>query len=310
MTARDFRRRGLEASACLVDMGLTAALGFALQQPWLALGAHCCFTLGITNLAARGESPAVQGLFGGLYFLVPWLCFPILLRSGGSSEAERTETARFRFVPRPDADHIALADERSDQSSFAQLMSLRGQENTHAVPALRDKLQDSDDEVRLLAFAMLDRRESDIQRRIEQARGRLQSREHPSASASLHQALAESHLELVRSGLVGGAFASRALETAEEHCRQGLAARPSASLYMLLAGVLFEQKRFEDCRYVLFDALRDGAPPYPVFLVMAELAFEERRFDLVDECLARLESLSGVPPTAESRGLWTRGRAA
>lgn len=310
MTERDFRQRGLEASVCLVDMGLSAGLGFALQQPWLALGVHCCFTLGISSLAARGQSPAVKGLFGAFYFLIPWLCFPILLRSGGSSEAERPKTAPFRFVPRPDADHIALADEQVEQSSFAQLMSLRGQENTHAVPALRDKLQDSDDEVRLLAFAMLDRREGDIQRRIQHARGRLQTREHPSASASLHQALAESHLELVRSGLVGGAFASRALETAEEHCRQGLAARPSASLYMLLAGVLFEQKRFDDCRYVLFDALRDGAPPYPVLLMMAELAFEERRFDLVDECLARLESLSGVPPTTELKGFWSRGRAA
>ncbi len=310
MTERDFRRRGMEASACLLDMGLSAVLWFALRQPWLALGVHCCVTLGITKLAARGQSPAVKGLFGVLYFLMPWLCFPILLRSAGPSIAERRQTAPFRFVPRPDADHIALTDEQAAYDSFAQLMSLRGQENTHAVPALRDKLQDSDDEVRLLAFAMLDRREGDIQRRIQQARGRLQTRENPSASASLNQALAESHLELVRSGLVGGAFATRALQTAEEHCRQGLAARPSTSLHMLLAAVLFEQKRFDDCRFVLFDALRDGAPPYPVLLMLAELAFEERRFDLVNECLTRLESLSGVPPTTELRDFWSRGRAA
>ena len=168
--------------------------------------------------------------------------------------------------------------------------------------------QDPDDEVRRLAFAMLDRRDAEIQRRIQQATQKLTERE-PSATASLHQALAENYMELAASGLATGVFRGRALEMAETHCRQAIETSESATRYLLLSEILLAARKVADCKLALVGALRLGAPYSAVAPTMAEASFEERRFDQVAECLRSLNEGGGGLQMDGIRRFWTREAA-
>jgi polysaccharide biosynthesis protein PelE len=161
-----------------------------------------------------------------------------------------------------------------------------------AVPLLSLALRDPVDDVRLLAYAVLDGRERALQADI-QALG--------SQAAPPHGRLAQLHWELAYQGLVQGELLAFALERALHHVRRALAERPvNAGLALLMGRILLRLGRLEEAAGALGRAGEQGMPAVVVAPYQAEIAFFERRRAEVQRVLGPLAGAVRFRPRLRS----------
>lgn len=125
------------------------------------------------------------------------------------------------------------------------IFATRRMPGKEAIPILKLALRDPADDVRLLAYSMLDQKESRINQRIEAALGRLAGAT-PARRGALHGTLARWYWELAYLGLAQGSVLEHILEQAREHTDQALRGAPSADLHLLAGRIALEQGRLED----------------------------------------------------------------
>jgi hypothetical protein len=116
------------------------------------------------------------------------------------------------------------------------LATLRLRDN-EAIPLLRRALRDPEDDVRLLAYALLDRKEQAITARIRQRQKQL-DRTEGDQRVSHHSAIAHDCWELIHLGLVQGEVMSYLLTTARQHAEDALQLKPQNAGLQLLLGKL------------------------------------------------------------------------
>jgi hypothetical protein len=184
-------------------------------------------------------------------------------------------------------------------------MALRRIEAQRAVPLLRVALGDESEEVRLLAYGILEGREKELRRGIDLGLRSLAS-EHSerAADGGGHAArlwgLARDHWELVHGGFVTGDGARATLEVALGYGRAAFDLQPDGSLALLLARI----------------ALRAGDPAHAVsYLASAQAAGLDRSLcaPLIAEAaflLRRFDAIAGVLDGAESALMERPGLAA
>ena len=156
------------------------------------------------------------------------------------------------------------------------IFATRRMPGKEAIPILKLALRDPADDVRLLAYLMLDQKESRINQRIEAALGRLAGAT-PARRGALHGTLARWYWELAYLGLAQGSVLEHILEQAREHADQALRGAPSADLH-LLAGRIAEQGRLEDAGRALQAAEEAGIDSAQLAPFRAEVAFFQRRY--------------------------------
>jgi hypothetical protein len=186
-----------------------------------------------------------------------------------------------------------LEGKSSAAERIQAVMALRRMPARDALPLLRSALTDASEDVRLLAYAILERREKSLRASIERKLGALAAVEGsgPSHLAALLE-LAHDHWELVHGGFVEGELAQRTLQLAAEHTRAalelcgGATSSTGGSLAVLLARI--ELRRGEPAGAVQALELAAGAGVAGSTLapLLAELAFIERRFDRIPQLLA------------------------
>lgn len=167
----------------------------------------------------------------------------------------------------------------------AAVLAVRHLPTRAAVPILRLALRDPADDVRLLAYAMLDRRDAALQSRIQALETSL-AREPlaPGDAAAMHRTLARLHWELAYSGLATGAVEQRALDSAAAHARAALAVDAAADTaadrgtLFLLGRILLRQGALREAEQVLTRARELGIAESSIRPFLAEIAFLERRF--------------------------------
>lgn len=178
--------------------------------------------------------------------------------------------------------HAPQPEQRS-----AGLLATRRMVSREAVPILKLALGDPSDDVRLLAYSMLDKLESDINLLIQTALGQL-----PGASAleagTLHGTLARWYWELAYLGLAQGSVLERVLDQASEHARQGLQAGLGGELYLLAGRIELQRGDVERAHRLLDQAQESGTDEAHVLPFRAELAFVSGRYHEVPAILARL----------------------
>lgn len=130
----------------------------------------------------------------------------------------------------------ALLAKTSEAERVAAVLSLRHAQAARAVPRLRSALLDEHEDVRLLAYAMLERREQKLRASLEDKRKALELAD-TDARAALLEVLCEQHWELVSGGFVDGAALQLALTAAARYGSEALQLRPSGSLALVLAQV-------------------------------------------------------------------------
>ncbi|MCG8421064.1 MAG: tetratricopeptide repeat protein [Proteobacteria bacterium] len=238
----------------------------------------------------------VFGLFGLLAAILPALYAPVKRRA---RDWRRIDIPPLPLSPvflesgrSPVADaHSLVAILQDQQSSVDDRMSaviaLRHVHARAGVPILRLALRDPVDDIRLLAYAMLYRRDTALQSRIHYYERAL-AKDDPKDTdkVALHYALAQLHWELSYCSLAVGAVEGRVLISAETNARAALDRVESghegdgitlATLF-LLARILLRKGQYDEAEEMFTRAHKRGFPPASIEPFLAEIAFCRRDF--------------------------------
>lgn len=183
-----------------------------------------------------------------------------------------------------------LSPERPVQQRVRSVMALRRMDPQRAVPLLRIALTDASEDVRLLAYAILERREKQIRSRITAALTELQENTDlaPDAHISRLRGLANDHWELVYGEFSEGEGQKLNLEQAARWAEAALAAQFDATTALLLARVRLKQSQGESAWELVAAAERAGVASGVCAPLLAEAAFLMRKFDAIPRLLARV----------------------
>jgi polysaccharide biosynthesis protein PelE len=176
-----------------------------------------------------------------------------------------------------------------------------------ANPILESLLGDKSDDVRLVAFGMLDAAEKKLSVQIHRAQKNLEKSLSRKARYDCYRHLAELHLELVRSALVQGEMRKHVLSEALQ-CLVGamsLQAEQEAGMLFLEGRIFFAHDATEFSEAAFKSAMRFGQSEASVLPYLAELAFNRRDLDQVREYMRRLMPLQVSPRTDTIIDLWT-----
>jgi polysaccharide biosynthesis protein PelE len=211
------------------------------------------------------------------------------------------ETARFG----PGSLEGILRHSRDPNTRLRVVLACRQLPGRLAVPLLRLALRDPVDDVRLLAYAVLESKERQIQSEIQSLYARASARQTGTFATLMagagagaapaqarpqidvgklqlplpaHAKLAELYWELVYQGLVEGEMMSFSLERVLSHTAEVLRAGQGSPRMALLAGrALLLRGRSQEARAMLEDALRRGLPLSVVGPYLAEVDYLERK---------------------------------
>jgi polysaccharide biosynthesis protein PelE len=208
--------------------------------------------------------------------------------SGGSSAQDSAQ--QVRIAPAPI--EVILRTQNTAQKRVASVMTLRRMDAQRAVPLLRVALGDTHEDVRLLAYAILERREKELRGRIEVLLGDLEELQSGSAAAENKQraavlkALAEQHWELVHGGFLSGDVEKQTLSAAVHYGHESLLLSPDGSLALLLGRMQLRALKPNSALHYLSAASSVGVANAVLAPLYAEAAFLLRRFDAIGPLLA------------------------
>ena len=187
------------------------------------------------------------------------------------------------------------------------LLTLQAVPGRVANPILEGLLGDESDDVRLLAFGMLDSEEKQISRGIQHEREQLESELSAEQRYDCLRHLAELHWELVYACLAQGELRRHILRQAREYIDAALATGlpPSPGLLLLQGRVLLAQEDHEAAESVFHQAIASGLPPVSALTYLAEIAYARRDFARVREHLEQLAPLQTAAQTTAVVNLWT-----
>lgn len=189
---------------------------------------------------------------------------------------------------------------QSVDNKLRVLIALQGMRPKVAIPLLQGLLGDPAEDVRLLAYSMMDAWEKDLTVQLQKAQGQLDELGHDEEARTqrmnANRRLAELYWEQVDSGLARGDLRQFALLKAKKHAEAALALDANtASIWMLYSRVLTELGMADLARRTLRLARKAGLPGAQVTPLLAQLAFEEGRYDQVRDYVAHLDGQEQLP---------------
>lgn len=319
------------ASFALEAAGVWVLLDFSRGLAALGwyLGAHA----GASVLAAlvlveslpgptRAQPRRAFGFFLSLCFFIPVLGVPGLLAAAffarlfpkrGTKDVFATASAP-EFAPQdgqreaPSA-HGPVRAQLSDPSSPVEtrlraLLSIQELPSRVANPVIRSMLADPADDVRLVAYGILDGREKAINTRIQAARAQLAGQD-PLGRLQAEKELAELHWELIYQGLVQGDLQQHAAGLARSHFDAALALAPEdAALWALGGRLAILAGQYERARHAFTRAMSFGLAEARALPYLAEVAFHTRRFDEARELLKRIAKTAHTQRMAQVIDYW------
>lgn len=267
----------------------TLALLFALGFMAPIVGPLGVVLLVRWNLAGRGSGRRVQPL----QILTP----PEFdLRS---KEVDRTALSAIRSRL---ARHVPL------QLRMQALLTLQAVPQRVANPILVDLLSDEIDDIRLVAFGMLDAKEKALSKLIQDEQGKLASAQTDGQRSACLRNLAELHWELVYASLVQKELRQHMLETALSYVRQAQQfpeVTQDASLARLEGRILMAMGDYPAAQAALQRSLTLGQPKTSVVPYLAELAYRMGDYVRVRQLLQELSDQQVKPAMRILIDLWT-----
>ena len=187
---------------------------------------------------------------------------------------------------------------------LSALLSTRRMPGRDAIPILKLALADPSDDVRLLAYSMLDKQENDINQRIQADLKQLPFAK-PPARAALHATLARWYWELAYLGLAQGSVLEHVLNQAREHAEQGLRAGEGGELHLLAGRIALEMDALDSALMHLDAAEQAGIDASLLIPFHAEIAFRAGHYAQIPSLLAALPAdLLRRPPFADLARCW------
>jgi hypothetical protein len=276
---------GLEAVALVAALDGTSGLAAAAHVA--SAGAIAC---GVDRRALRLPSGLVFAMtvFLPVVGVLGWL----VVASVGPAACDRPDPAHRRTpVPGPEAARVRAerpAPPQRRAPASARVVAARDRDDPGAIAFLRRALGDRDEDVRLLAHAVLESKQRVAYRRVHD---------------TCDLRLAAAHWELARTDLADGDCLAHALAAARHHARAAAAGHPQrASLALLVGRIELRSGALADAEAALARAIELGLPPAVAAPYLAEAGFLARRFDRVPQWLA---AAGDHPALARLRRFWS-----
>ena len=183
-------------------------------------------------------------------------------------------------------------------------------------PLLRDVLADPSEDIRLLAYGMLDNQEKQINRAIDEelkalAAARATEVNTPPGEATLAiaQRLSDLYWELVYQELAQGDLRDYAIAESLRYCDLVLGRRPDqAPLHLRRGRLLHALGRREEAGAAYRRARHLGLPATRVVPYQAELSFDQRNFASARQLMQELAHWDALPRLRPSIAYWTTPR--
>lgn len=163
-------------------------------------------------------------------------------------------------------------------------------------PVLRELLADSTDDIRLLAYGMLDGAEKQLTQQILAELPRLETAESPQARGEINKRLADLYWELIYQNLVQGDVYRYTASQVERYARAALEIDDSdAALWYMRGRLALTRNAPADAREWLGRAEALGFARERVLPLLAEAAYLERDYAAVRRLMAAFDSPSPLP---------------
>ncbi len=199
-----------------------------------------------------------------------------------------------------------LGDEVPSALRMQSLLTLQAVPNRVANPILEELLGDATEDVRLVAFGMLDSAEKKIAKEIRfeserQSQGLTREQRYDSL-----QRLAELNWELVYACLIQGELRLHILQQARHHLDAALAlgVPPGSGLIFLQGKILLELGELESAEQAILHAMRLGQAKTSTLSYLAEIAFQRRDFSQVRQFMLQLSTLNLASRTRAVEDFW------
>ncbi len=200
---------------------------------------------------------------------------------------------------------LVLAREAPTGERLSALLALKGLPGRAIADLLRQLLGDPLEDIRLLAYGMLDQSEKSISQKIFANQTALNNAQDDDQRYSLNKSLAELHWEMVFQRLVQGEMRRYSAQTAAEHARAALKVRPEdAGLSYLLARICLVLGSIDEGREALARCVGLGYPREKLIPYEAEYAFRERRYEDVAQLFRELPGAPSALRLTASYRYW------
>ena len=321
-------------AALLADLGIfTGSLAMAHSLPAflevLVLHAGACAVLGTVTwlmLPRRYRSRPVLAwiLMFNFAFIAPVvgaICLLVIVRITLRREGEEGAQAHPLSVVLPEYDIQSKATNRSGQGAvrarltnkvpdnvrLQSLMSLQTVSKRVANPILEDLLGDQADDVRLIAFGMLDADEKKISTHIRRERQNLERELSLVQRYDTLRHLAELHWELIYACLAQGELRRHILSEARRYADSAMEmeVEHDSGVLLLCGRIRLEQGDLGSAEAYFQEALALGQPEASALPYLAEIAFRQRKFGDVDSMMQKLARLHLASTTKAVVELWT-----
>jgi len=299
-------------SLSVADRALSPA-GLGLWLGGVVVGIAALVPGSGTGRAARRSAGALVGAFG-LFLPVLGLAGLALVLALRERRGRRRVASPVREILSPPLPASPLHTDASarfgpgslegilrhspdPETRLRVVLACRQLKSRLSVPLLRLALKDPVDDVRLLAYAVLDGRERQIQTQIQAVRDQARERGVEGLSLYGQQRLAELYWELAYQGLVEGELLTFTLEKVLHHTAVVIRSTSGAPRMAFLAGrVKLLQRAPEGARVMFQEALRRGLPMEVVGPYLAEADYQERKAFEVRKHVARFAESARLRP--------------
>lgn len=188
------------------------------------------------------------------------------------------------------------------------LMALGATPSPATGPLLREMLADPVDDLRLLAYGLLDRREKEISERLLRERAVMAELTDPVEQRASAARVAQLFWELVYQDLVSGDMATYALDQARNHALLAVesrgAGRATAGAWLLLARVGLRREKLEGVEEALTAAQENGLPRAAIVPYLAELRYLQGRHREIPTLMFELGRQPAAGPMAALQQYW------
>lgn len=180
----------------------------------------------------------------------------------------------------------------SPERRLAAVLAVRHLRDHNDTEVLRLALTDPVDDVRLLAYSILDRKEQSFSIMHKSFLKQLESAHEPGQRAKLHKRIAETHLEMIKLGLAKGEVESFLLTEGRRHIDAALHVVPDDRESLFLLGIIaLRQDDLSTAEKAFLRAQVLGMALEKVLPYLAELAFRQQRFSMVAHYLRAIDPL-------------------
>lgn len=188
------------------------------------------------------------------------------------------------------------------------LLSAHAMSSRYSVPMLKELLGDEADDLRLLAYGMLDNREKTLNALIHNLLKKLEECREPRLTELYRKQIAELYWAFAYEYLAEGDMLAYMLKQAEFHARAALETRSDGDLWVLLAQILIKREMHAEAEAAFDRAIGLGMPVTRIEPYLAELAYLRHDYQAVRAHLQRIPFDNQIPRVANIQRFWLRIR--